>query len=120
MKLILRCASLLMAGASVASAQGPSATKSKMIDGETISIVYNSPKVNGREGQLFGKDGRIGKDPNYPIWRAGANAATKLHTDANLKVGDVEVPRGITRFTLISPIPMLGTWSSISRRVNGV
>jgi hypothetical protein len=52
--------------------------------------------VNGRAGQIFSKDGLIGKDGTYPIWRAGANSATVLHTDADLTLGaeSVAVPKG--------------------------
>jgi Protein of unknown function (DUF2911) len=117
MKFALRCASLVMAVASIASAQSPAATESKTIDGKTISIVYSSPRVNGREGKLFGKDGRIAKDANYPIWRAGANAATKFHTDANLKVGDVEVPKG--DYTLYVDLSNPDAWNLVINKQTG-
>jgi hypothetical protein len=88
MKFFLACTVALIATAGVGSAQSPAATESKTIGGKTITIAYNSPRVNRREGKLFGKDGRIGQDPTYPVWRAGANSATKFHTDADLDVGD--------------------------------
>jgi hypothetical protein len=31
---------------------------------------------------------------SYPVWRAGANSATALHTDAELKIGSLTVPPG--------------------------
>lgn len=123
MKSILLCATLLLTTATIAAAQShapaqsPLATESKTINGKTISIVYSSPRVNGREGKLFGKDGRIAKDPNYPIWRAGANAATKLHTDANLKIGDVEVPKG--DYTLYVDLSDPDAWSLIINKQTG-
>jgi len=64
------------------------------IGGKTITITYSSPGVKGREGKLFGTDGRISKDSTYPIWRAGANAATRLHTEADLDLGGLTVPKG--------------------------
>ena len=79
-------AALMMVAASAFAQQSPAAKESVTIGGKTISIVYNAPKVNGREGKLFGKDGRIGQDRTYPVWRAGANASTKFHTDAELDV----------------------------------
>jgi len=79
---------------SVGMARGQAVTESKTIGGKTIVITYSSPKVNNRVGKLFGKDGRIGQDPTYPVWRAGANAATKFHTDADLDVGALFVPKG--------------------------
>jgi hypothetical protein len=116
-KFALHCVSLVLAVATVAAAQSPAATETKTIDGKTISIVYSSPRVNGREGKLFGKDGRIGQDPNYPIWRAGANAATKFHTDANLKVGDVEVPKG--DYTLYVDLSNPDAWNLIINKQTG-
>ncbi len=91
----LICAVALAAVGSLASAQGGGrATESVTINGKTISINYSAPSVKGREGKLFGKDGRIGSDPNYPVWRAGANSATALHTDADLDLGGLAVPKG--------------------------
>ncbi len=80
--------------AAESSQPSPAVTESATIGGATISIDYSSPRVRGREGQLFGPDGRIGEDPNYPIWRAGANSATTLHTNAAIRIGDVDVPAG--------------------------
>jgi hypothetical protein len=69
-------------------------TASVAIGGKNLSIKYSSPAVNGRVGKLFGKDGTIGGDGTYPIWRAGANQATGFHTDADLTVGTLSVPKG--------------------------
>jgi hypothetical protein len=92
MKNLITCAAAFLAVSVVTF--GQARTESNTIGGKTISITYSSPKVNGREGKLFGKDGRIGQDPTYPVWRAGANAATKLHTDADLDLGGLAVPKG--------------------------
>lgn len=108
MKSLSVCAGLLFAASTVFAQQpmqmpmpmhggppaSPAATETATIAGKTITITYSSPRVNGRAGKLFGKDGRISHDPNYPIWRAGANAATKLHTDADITIGEVAVPAG--------------------------
>jgi hypothetical protein len=74
--------------------KSPPATASATIAGKAISIAYSSPRVNGRAGHIFAKDGLIGQDPSYPIWRAGANSATVLHTDAELTIGTLTVPKG--------------------------
>ena len=34
------------------------------------------------------------QDPTAPIWRAGANDATAFHTDANLNIAGLAVPKG--------------------------
>lgn len=81
---------LSFAFAATKSGQSESAT----IGGKTIRIAYSAPAVNDRVGKLFGKDGQIGTDPTYPVWRAGANTATALHTDADLDLGGLAVPKG--------------------------
>ena len=48
-----------------ALAQSPAATASLTVGGKALEIKYNSPRVNGREGKLFGVGGRISTDPNY-------------------------------------------------------
>ncbi len=116
MKMLLS-AGALIAAATVVSAQSPAATESKTINGKTISISYSSPRVNGREGKLFGRDGRIAKDPNYPVWRAGANAATKFHTDADLEVGNVDVPKG--DYTLYVDLSDPNNWVLIINKMTG-
>lgn len=92
MKALLAVAGSLLALSSVALAQRT--TESKTIAGKTISVNYTAPKVNNRAGKLFGKDGRIAQDPNYPVWRGGANQATAFHTDADLDIGGLAVPKG--------------------------
>jgi hypothetical protein len=99
------------------AAQSPAATESKTINGKTISISYAAPQVNGREGKLFGKDGRIAKDRTYPVWRAGANAATKLHTDADLDIGGLAVPKG--DYTLFVDISDENNWHLIVNKQTG-
>ena len=70
------------------SAQGPAAQATATIAGESITIKYSSPAVRGR--QIFG-DG-VSRDSTYPVWRAGANAATTLETGANLDIAGLTVP----------------------------
>jgi hypothetical protein len=81
-------------GAPRSPPKSPPATVSTSIAGKAITIAYSSPRVKGRAGQIFGKDGLISHDPTYPVWRAGANSATLLHTDSDLKIGGLTVPKG--------------------------
>ena len=85
---------LLIAGFGMAQRQQPSppAETSVSIGGKTISIKYSAPSLRGRTA--FGANGIISKDPHYPVWRAGANSATALHTDATLQIGSLTVPAG--------------------------
>ncbi|MGD0522130.1 MAG: DUF2911 domain-containing protein [Terracidiphilus sp.] len=102
MKRLLVCTTLLVVAATLSAQQtppkappkSPPATESATIGGKTITISYNSPGVKGRAGKIFTKDGLISKDPTYPVWRAGANAATKLHTEADLSLDGLAVPKG--------------------------
>jgi Protein of unknown function (DUF2911) len=51
-----------------------------------IAIAYGQPDARGRkvEGGLI---------PLDTVWRFGANAATTLHTDLDITLGDVKIPR---------------------------
>jgi hypothetical protein len=52
-----------------------------------IAITYGQPHARGRkvEGGLI---------PLDTVWRFGANMATTLHTDLDITLGDLNVPRG--------------------------
>ena len=120
MKVLLISISIgaLIGAASLAPAQqSPPATESVAVGGKTITINYSSPRVRGREGQLFGKDGRIGKDRTYPVWRAGANAATALHTDATLEMDGLTVPSG--DYTLFVNLADPNNWELIVNKQTG-
>jgi Protein of unknown function (DUF2911) len=87
------------------------------IGGKSIAIKYSSPGVKGREGHIFTKDGLISHDPHYPVWRAGANSATALHTDADLTIGDLSVPKG--DYTLFVDISDPDHWVLIVSKKTG-
>ncbi|HEV2445299.1 MAG TPA: DUF2911 domain-containing protein [Candidatus Sulfopaludibacter sp.] len=118
MKNVWTYAAALAALAGVAAAatiDGQSAAVT--IGGKTISIKYASPAVNGRVGKLFGKDGQIGSDPNYPVWRAGANSATAFHTDADVTIGSLLVPKG--DYTLYVNLADPARWELIVNKQTG-
>lgn len=97
---LLACAALSFAG----NPQSPAAETSVTIGGKSITIKYSAPSLRGR--QMFGPDGRISKDPTWPVWRTGADEATALHTDADLTINGLEVPKGdYTVFTLVNVSP---------------
>ena len=121
MKYLLVCTGLLLGAVSLFAQQkppaSPPATVSAMINGKSITIDYSSPRVKGREGHIFTKDGLISHDPHYPVWRAGANAATTLITNADLTVGDLEVPAG--KYTLFVDISDPAEWVFIVNKQTG-
>ena len=82
-----------------AQASPPKAT-SVTIGDKNISIRYCAPSVRGRK--IFGAAGAL--QPDNTVWRAGANSATALHTDADLKIGSVDVPAGdYTLYVFLDP-----------------
>ena len=90
---VLHCASALIVAAGFASAQqSPPAQASVTVGRKTISIKYSAPTARGR--RIFGAGGVVSRDASYPVWRAGANAATAFHTDADLDLGGLAVPKG--------------------------
>jgi len=94
MRTILKCACALIAVTGVVAAQSPGAEASGTVGGKPVTIKYSAPSVRGR--QIFGDGGVVSKDSTYPVWRAGANAATVLTTGANLDIGGLNVPTGAT------------------------
>jgi hypothetical protein len=95
----------------------PAATESATLAGKAIAIAYSSPKVKGRAGKIFTSDGLISHEPHYPVWRAGANAATKLHTDADLDIAGLKVPKG--DYTLYVDISDPHGWLLIVNKQTG-
>ena len=121
MKRLLVLTGILIAAAALPAQQGPpkspAATASATIGGKAVTISYNSPRVNAGAGHIFTKDGLIGHDPTYPVWRAGANPATKFHTDADLTIGDLAVPQG--DYTLYVDISDADNWVLVINKQTG-
>jgi hypothetical protein len=130
MKLLIACASTLVLGLGIASAQqgrgpggppaggapaSPPASATAAIDGKTLSIKYSAPSVRGR--QIFGPGGLVSKDRTYPAWRAGANSATAFHTDADLDLGGLSVPKG--DYTLFVNVGDPDNWELIVNKQTG-
>jgi ABC-type oligopeptide transport system substrate-binding subunit len=118
MKLLgIACAACLGASSLAGLAQSqtkkpllsPPAETSQTVDGKTVSIKYSAPSVRGRK--IFG-----GLVPYDKVWRTGANAATTLKTEANLKIGTATVPAGT--YTLYT-LPSEGTWKLIINKQTG-
>jgi len=62
------------------------------LDGRTVSITYSRPYARGRTvwGVVV---------PLDSVWRTGANLATVLTTDSDIRIGDTPVREGPTRCT---------------------
>ncbi len=80
------------------------------IDGATVVVDYGVPHKRGRD--IFGA-----LVPYGEVWRTGANRATHLTTDADLRVGDAAVPAGsYTLFTIPGP----DQWTLIINRATDI
>ncbi len=98
--MLLACAAMSFAG----NPQSPAAETSVTLGGKAIKIKYSAPSLRGRK--MFGAGGQISKDPTWPVWRTGADEATALHTEADLTIGGLSVPKGdYTVFTLVNGTP---------------
>ena len=67
----------------------------RYVGGNWIDIVYGRPMLRGREaftgtGAEYGKAAYAGA----PVWRAGANASTRLKNSIPLVIGTTTVPAG--------------------------
>lgn len=102
MKRALTSALLIAAAAALVLAQGPkkfprttdntlspAKESSVKINGKTINISYSAPSMRGRK--IFGPGGL---EANNSAWRAGADEATCMHTDAALDINGLAVPAG--------------------------
>jgi Protein of unknown function (DUF2911) len=114
-KTLITTVALLIAAASVVSAQSPPASATATISGKTLSVQYSAPSVRGRK--IFGAGGLLSRDPTYPVWRAGANSATVFHTDADLDVGGLNVPKGT--YTLYVSVQDPEAWQLIVNKQTG-
>jgi hypothetical protein len=88
----------------------PGTAAFKFDDGKAITVNYSRPKVRGRKiyGELV---------PYGEVWRAGANEATSLVTQANLQVGGTAVPAG--SYTLYILPQQSGPWKLVISKKTG-
>ena len=89
----------------------PPAMTAANFDGKNVTIHYNAPSLRGRV--MIGEH-----DPYDKVWRTGANPATSLVTETDLKIGDLEVPAG--NYTIYSLPEKPGTpWMLIINKQTG-
>ncbi len=97
------------AKASTKPLESPAATAEVSLNGKSVMIHYNSPRMRGRKimGELV---------PYGKVWRTGANPATTLITATNLMIGTLEVPAGT--YTLYT-LPSENQWLLIVNKQTG-
>ena len=85
-----------------------------------VEIVYNSPDVDGREGNIWGDVVKYGKfnqgfgkstKENPSPWRAGANENTTIEFSHNMLLEGQEVEAG--KYSLFMIVNELGSWKII-------
>ena len=112
----MRAALAFMLAAAVAFGQDSPPAEAKIaVNGKTLRIQYSAPSVRGRK--IFGDGGLLSRDPTYPAWRAGANNATTFHSDTDLDVGGVSVPKG--DYTLYVWVKDPNAWELIISKETG-
>lgn len=90
----------------------PPMNTSVTLGGKEVWIVYHAPYVKGRK--IFGSADALQKPGS--VWRLGADQATFLHTDADLDIGGVTVPKGeYTLFVALND----GKWDLIVNKQTG-
>lgn len=88
----------------------PAATATGKIGDATVTIIYSSPAVKGRE--IFG-----GLVPYDKVWRAGANQATILETTAPIQIEGKNLPAG--KYTLFMLPTANNSWTVILNSETG-
>ena len=113
--LALATAALILLPGQAAAQGGRIIEKGALAGKDALSINYSAPMVKGRK--VFSAEGPIAKDPNYPVWRAGANSATALHTEMDLDIGGLTVPKG--DYTLYVNLKDVNNWELIINKQTG-
>jgi hypothetical protein len=115
MKQFLVLAVLLVTVSAGWAQTSPPETATGKIGDASLMIKYCAPSVRGRK--MFGEGGKLMSDPTAPIWRAGANDATAFHTDADLKIGSLAVPKG--DYTLFVNLKDPDAWELVINKQTG-
>ena len=93
----------------------PPGTAQVSLNGKQVSVDYSRPKIadpkTGQARKVMG-----GLVPYGQVWRAGANEATALKTDADLEINGTRVPAGT--YTLFT-IPQEDKWTLIVSKKTG-
>lgn len=105
--LVLAAASLVGLPVEAQRRASPHEQTSATIGGKKITIDYGRPYMKGRK--IFG-----GLVPFGQVWRAGADEATMLTTDADLTIGGLNVPKG--SYALFA-IPEANHWTLVVNKV---
>ena len=103
-----------LAIATVAFTQTPSPreTAKAMVGGESVSVEYGRPSLNGRSFSEL-----TSKLPEDRMWRAGSEQVTTLKTSGAIYIGDSKVPAG--QYSLYVYCPADGEYALAVNKVVG-
>lgn len=88
------------------SGDNQASTVSQSVSGvATVTVRYNSPDVDGRQGKIWGQ-----LVPYDQVWRVGANENTTITFSADARVEGQAIPAGTYGFFLI---PGASSWTVI-------
>jgi hypothetical protein len=88
----------------------PSATETAVkMAGKAITLKYSAPSMSGR--RIFG-----GAVPYGQVWRVGDGAPASFHTDADLEIQGLAVPKGDYTFYIL---PDATEWQLIISKLTG-
>jgi len=111
----LMLASCIVAQQNKSQRPSPPGTAELTLNGKKITIDYSRPKIRdprtGRPRKLMG-----GLVPHGKVWRTGANEATTLKTETDLRLAGATVPAGA--YTLFT-IPEPDKWTLIISKQTG-
>ena len=112
---LLASASCMVAQQDKSQRPSPPGTTQLTLSGKKITVDYSRPKIldpkTGQARKIMG-----GVVPYGEVWRAGANEATTLKTEADLDVSGTALPAGTyTLFTL----PESDKWTLIISKKTG-
>lgn len=76
----------IVAASAVALAQSARGTAETTVSGQTVSVEYGRPSLQGRD--------MLSKAPVGTVWRTGADTSTTFTTAADLAAGGSTIPAG--------------------------
>jgi hypothetical protein len=106
-------AATLLFSTALAFAQGQARGTAKLeLKGQTVSVEYGRPSLNGRTVQQL-----IGQLGAGDVWRLGSNKSTTFSTGTDLAFGDVTVPKG--EYSLWARKEADGSWKLVFNKQHG-
>ena len=103
---------VLLATALAFAQGGARGTAQLELKGQTISVEYGRPSLNGRTVQQM-----IGQLKPGDVWRLGSNKSTTFSTSVDLAFGDVTVPKG--EYSLWAQKGADGSWKLVFNKQHG-